>query len=67
MKKAKKGNLVKIMQVRSEISTTQRQRATLHSLRLGRPNKVVELPDNDAVRGMVNAIPHLVKIIEEKK
>jgi len=67
MKQVKKGNLVKIMQVRSGISTTQRQRATLRSLRLGRPNKVVELPDNEAVRGMVKAIPHLVKIIEEKK
>jgi len=67
MKKAKKGNLIKIMQVRSEICTTKRQRATLHSLKLGRPNKVVELPDNDAVRGMVNAIPHLVQIVEEKQ
>lgn len=67
MKRSKKSNLIKIKQVRSEICCTKRQRATLRSLKLGRINKVVELTDNDAVRGMVKAIPHLVKIVEDTK
>ncbi len=67
MKRGKKGKLVRIKQVRSEICCTKRQRATLRSLKLGRINKVVELPDNNAVRGMVEAIPHLVKIVEDTK
>lgn len=67
MTRAKHNNPLKIKQVRSEICTTKRQRATLHSLKLGKLNRVVELPDNKAVRGMVRAIPHLVTIVEEKK
>ncbi len=42
------------------------QRRTLVGLGLGRIRKTRELEDTPAVRGMVNAIPHLVRIVEER-
>lgn len=42
------------------------QRQTLVGLGLGRIRKRRELEDTPAVRGMVRAIPHLVRIVEEK-
>ena len=42
------------------------QRQTLIGLGLNKVRKTRELEDTPSVRGMVNAIPHLVKIIEER-
>ncbi|MCH2250627.1 MAG: 50S ribosomal protein L30, partial [Cognatishimia sp.] len=42
------------------------QRATLIGLGLNKMNKTRELEDTPSVRGMINKIPHMVKIIEEK-
>lgn len=42
------------------------QRQTLIGLGLNKVHKTRELEDTPSVRGMVNAIPHLVQIIEEK-
>ncbi|MBK5946847.1 50S ribosomal protein L30 [Rhodobacter veldkampii DSM 11550] len=42
------------------------QRRTLIGLGLNKVNRTRELEDTPSVRGMVNAIPHLVKIIEER-
>lgn len=42
------------------------QRQTLIGLGLNKVRRTRELEDTPSVRGMVNAIPHLVKIIEEK-
>ncbi|MGO4853843.1 50S ribosomal protein L30 [Phaeovulum sp. W22_SRMD_FR3] len=42
------------------------QTATLKGLGLNKMNRTRELEDTPSVRGMVNKIPHLVKIIEEK-
>jgi large subunit ribosomal protein L30 len=50
--------------VRSPIGYTERQKKTVRALGLRRMNQVVERPDTDAVRGMVNAISHLVKVVE---
>ncbi len=63
---AKKGN-IRIKQIKSGIGYSKKQRAVLKSLRLGKMNKIVEMPNNDAIRGMIRKIPHLVKIVEEKK
>ena len=43
------------------------QRATLIGLGLNKVRRTRELEDTPSVRGMVNAIPHLVKIIEERE
>jgi large subunit ribosomal protein L30 len=42
------------------------QTQTLKGLGLGRIRKTRELEDTPSVRGMVQSIPHLVKIIEER-
>jgi large subunit ribosomal protein L30 len=56
--------MLKITQVRSAIGTKPKQRGTLRALGLRRINHTVELPDRPEIRGMVNRIPHLVKVEE---
>ena len=42
------------------------QTATLKGLGLNKLNRTRELEDTPSVRGMVNAISHLVVIVEER-
>jgi large subunit ribosomal protein L30 len=53
---------MKITLVRSLVGQTERQRATAFALGLRKKDQSREVLDNDAVRGMVNKILHLVKI-----
>jgi large subunit ribosomal protein L30 len=55
-----------IKQIGSPIRRPQEQRATLIGLGLNKMHKTRELEDTPSVRGMVNKIPHLVEIIEER-
>jgi len=55
---------IKVTQIRSEIGFAKRQRETIKGLGLGKSNKTRELEDTPAVRGMINKIPHLVKVIK---
>ena len=55
---------LKIKLVKSTIGAIPKQRATVEALGLRKLNKTVELPDNDAVRGMVWHVKHLVKVEE---
>ncbi len=55
-----------VKQIGSPIRRPQDQRATLVGLGLNKMHKTRELEDTPAVRGMVNKIPHMVEIIEEK-
>lgn len=55
---------LKITLVKSPIGAIPKQRATVEALGLRKLNKIVELPDNDAVRGMVWHVKHLVKVEE---
>lgn len=55
-----------VKQIGSPIRRPQEQRATLIGLGLNKMNKTRELEDTPSVRGMVNKIPHLVEIIEER-
>ena len=55
-----------VKQIGSPIRRPGKQRQTLIGLGLNKMNKTRELEDTPSVRGMVNKIPHLVKIIEEK-
>jgi large subunit ribosomal protein L30 len=59
--KAKK---IRVTQVRSVIGYDRRQRATLRGLGLRRLNHSVEVEDTPAVRGMIDAVPHLLKVEE---
>ena len=55
---------LKITLVKSPIGAIPKQRATVEALGLRKLNKTVVLPDNDAVRGMVWHVKHLVKVEE---
>jgi large subunit ribosomal protein L30 len=55
-----------IKQVGSPIRRPAEQRATLIGLGLNKLHRTRELEDTPSVRGMVEKIPHLVEIIEEK-
>ena len=57
---------IKIRQIGSPIRRPAIQRETLKGLGLNKMNRTRELEDTPAVRGMVNKIPHLVTILEEK-
>lgn len=61
---AKKTIVVK--QIASAARRPAVQERTLIGLGLNKMHKTRELEDTPSVRGMVNAIPHLVKIIEER-
>jgi large subunit ribosomal protein L30 len=58
------GATIRIKQYRSGIQAPTKHKLVLRALGLGRINRVVERPDNEAVRGMVNTIPHLVRIVD---
>ena len=55
---------LKVTQVRSGIGGTQSQRATLRSLGLKRMHDTVVQEDRPEIRGMVNAVTHLVTVEE---
>jgi large subunit ribosomal protein L30 len=55
---------LKITQIKSPIGGTETQRATLKSLGLRRIRATVVRPDNDAVRGMIRTVHHLVTVEE---
>ena len=54
----------KVKQVASPIGRPAKQKAVLIGLGLNKMNKVVELEDTPSIRGMINKIPHLVKIVD---
>ena len=53
---------LRLRQVRSAIGSTHRQRATLRALGLNQIGATSRRPDNEAVRGMVAAVRHLLAI-----
>ncbi len=55
-----------VKQIGSPIRRPASQRATLIGLGLNKMHKTRELEDTPSVRGMVNSIPHLVTIVEER-
>ncbi len=55
-----------VKQVASPARRPDVQRQTLIGLGLNKMHKTRELEDTPSVRGMVNKIPHLVKIVEER-
>ena len=55
---------LKVTQVKSPIGCVPKHRRTVEALGLKKVNKTVELPDNAAVRGMVNQVSYLVKVEE---
>ncbi len=61
-----KAKTVTVKQIASPCGRTKDQRATLVGLGLNKMHKTSTLEDTPAVRGMINKLPHLVKVVEEK-
>ncbi|MCY3878251.1 MAG: 50S ribosomal protein L30 [Rhodobacteraceae bacterium] len=61
------GAKIVVKQIGSPIRRPEKQRRILAGLGLGRMNRMRELEDTPAIRGMVRKIPHLAVIVEEKK
>jgi len=55
---------VTVRQIASPIGRKQDQHATLKGLGLGKMNRTRTLEDTPAVRGMINKIRHLVRVVE---
>jgi large subunit ribosomal protein L30 len=55
-------SMLKVRLTRSPIGCTQRQRRTLRGLGLTRVGKAVIVRDNEATRGRIRAVAHLVEV-----
>ena len=55
--------IIKVQLVRSTIGTKESHRATARGLGLRKLNSVSELKDTPEVRGMINKIAYLVKVL----
>ena len=53
---------IKITQIKSSIDTLAKHKATIKALGLGRPNYTAVHTDTPQIRGMINAVRHLVKV-----
>lgn len=54
---------LKIKLIKSKIARNPNQSKTLRALGLTKINQVVIKPDNDAVRGMIATVSHLVEVL----
>jgi large subunit ribosomal protein L30 len=57
---------IKVEQTGSPIRRHHSQRSTLIGLKLNRIGRTAELPDTPSVRGMIEKVQHLVRIVDEK-
>ena len=55
---------LRITLVKSTIGAVPNNKKTAEALGLTKLNKTVEMPDNAAVRGMIQRVRHLVKVEE---
>ena len=55
---------LKITLVKPTIGAVPKNRKTVEALGLRKLNHSVEMPDNDAVRGMIRQVAHMVKVEE---
>jgi large subunit ribosomal protein L30 len=65
MTMAKATKTIKVMQTASAIRRQQVQRQTLIGLKLNKIGRVAELQDTPEVRGMINRVHHLVRVVED--
>ena len=55
---------LKVTLVKSTIGAVPKHKKTVEALGLKKLNKTVVLPDNEATRGMIKQVQHLVKVEE---
>lgn len=58
------GGTIKIQYYRSSIGYSQKQKDIVRSLGITKLNQKVTRPDSAATRGIVNKVPHLLRIVE---
>lgn len=59
--------ILKITLVKSMIGRPEKHRKVLRGMGLTKINRTVELKDTPSIRGMVNAVSHLVKVEEKNR
>jgi large subunit ribosomal protein L30 len=57
---------IKVEQIGSPIRRHHSQRSTLIGLKLNKIGRITELEDTPSVRGMIEKVHHLVRIVDEK-
>ena len=55
---------LKVTLIKSTIGAVPKNKKTIEALGLSKLYKTVEMPDNGAVRGMIQNVRHLVKVEE---
>lgn len=55
---------LKVTLVKSPISAVPKHRRTVEALGLTKMHKTVELPNNDAVKGMIAQVGYMLKVEE---
>ena len=55
---------IKVTLVKSPIGCIPKHRRTVEALGLKKVNKTVELPNNDATKGMIKQVEYLLKVEE---
>ena len=63
-KVAKNSKKLRVTLVKSAIGFSKDQKRTVTALGLNKLNSTHELPDNEAVRGMIFKVKHLVRVEE---
>ena len=56
--------MMRLEYYRSSISTPEKHKRVVKGLGFTRLNQVVEREDTASIRGMVKAVPHLVRIVK---
>jgi large subunit ribosomal protein L30 len=56
--------MIRLQYYRSKISTPVKHKLVVKGLGFTRLNQVVEREDTPSIRGMVKAVPHLVRIVQ---
>lgn len=55
---------IKIQYYKSMIGYSKKQKAVIKSLGITKLNQTITRPDNPSMRGMVEKVPHLLRIVE---
>lgn len=62
--KQSNGGTIKIQYYKSMIGYSKKQKTMVKSLGITKLNQIIERPDNPAMRGVVEKIPHLLRIVD---
>ncbi len=57
--------MMRLEYFRSKICTPVKHKKVIKGLGFTRLNQIVEREDTPSIRGMVNAVPHLVRIVKD--